>query len=89
MSGAPCPTLSSGDGSSVAHTKGDEVSENLRLLGKYGAAMESGDGDAVYEFSFSEDFHSHVAERVSPERVGHRCAGRGAAVVEAGPGCLP
>ena len=45
------------------------MSENLRILGKYSAAMESGDGEAVYEF-FSEDFHSHVAERVSPERVG-------------------
>jgi len=45
------------------------VSENLRVLGKYSAAMESGDSDAVYEF-FSEDFHSHVTERVSPERVG-------------------
>ncbi len=45
------------------------MSENLRVLGKYSAAMESGDSDAVYEF-FSEDFHSHVTERVSPERVG-------------------
>src|SRR5271169_2713974 len=45
------------------------MSENLRVLGKYSAAMESGSGDAVYEF-FSEDFHSHVTERVAPERVG-------------------
>ncbi|HLN43027.1 MAG TPA: ester cyclase [Acidimicrobiales bacterium] len=45
------------------------MSENLRVLGKYSAAMESGDSDAVYEF-FSEDFHSHATERVSPERVG-------------------
>ena len=45
------------------------MSDNLRILGKYSAAMESGDGEAVYEF-FSKDFHSHVAERVSPERVG-------------------
>jgi predicted ester cyclase len=45
------------------------VSDNLRLLGKYSAAMESGDTEAVYEF-FSPDFHSHVTERVSPERVG-------------------
>jgi steroid delta-isomerase-like uncharacterized protein len=45
------------------------MSENLRVLGKYSAAMESGGGEAVYEF-FSEDFHSHVTERVSPERVG-------------------
>jgi hypothetical protein len=35
------------------------MSENLRLLGKYSAAMESGDGEAVYEF-FAENFHSHV-----------------------------
>jgi steroid delta-isomerase-like uncharacterized protein len=45
------------------------MSENLRVLGKYSAAMESGDTEAVFEF-FSEDFHSHVTERVSPERVG-------------------
>jgi len=45
------------------------VSDNLRFLGKYSAAMELGDSDAVFEF-FSEDFHSHVTERVSPERVG-------------------
>jgi len=45
------------------------MSDNLRLLGKYSAAMESGDTEAVYEF-FSPDFHSHVTERVSPERVG-------------------
>ena len=45
------------------------VSENLRLLGKYSAAMESGDGEAVYEF-FAPGFHSHVTERVTPERVG-------------------
>ena len=45
------------------------MSENLRVLGKYSAAMESGDGQAVFEF-FSQDFHSHVAERVSPDRVG-------------------
>jgi steroid delta-isomerase-like uncharacterized protein len=45
------------------------MSENLRLLGKYSAAMESGDTDAVFEF-WSPDFVSHVTERVSPERVG-------------------
>jgi len=45
------------------------MADNLRLLGKYSAAMESGDGDAVYEF-FAPDFHSHVTERVTPERVG-------------------
>jgi steroid delta-isomerase-like uncharacterized protein len=45
------------------------MSENLRMLGEYSAAMESGDTDAVYEFS-SEDFESHVTERVSPEQVG-------------------
>ena len=45
------------------------MSDNLRLLAKYSAAMDSGDTDAVYEF-WSPDFHSHVTERVSPERVG-------------------
>jgi len=45
------------------------MSENLRLLGKYSAAMQSGDGEAVYEF-FAPDFQSHVTARVSPERVG-------------------
>jgi predicted ester cyclase len=45
------------------------MSENLRVLGKYSAAMEAGDSDAVFEF-WSDDFVSHVTERVSPERVG-------------------
>jgi len=45
------------------------MSENLRVLGKYSAAMQTGGSEAVYEF-FSPDFHSHVAERISPERVG-------------------
>jgi predicted ester cyclase len=45
------------------------MSENLRVLGKYSAAMEAGDSDAVFEF-WSNDFVSHVTERVAPERVG-------------------
>lgn len=45
------------------------MSENLRILAKYSAAMESGDGDAVFEF-WSDDFVSHVTERVSPDKVG-------------------
>ena len=45
------------------------MSDNLRLLAKYSAAMDSGDRGAVYEF-WSEDFYGHVAERVSPEPVG-------------------
>ncbi len=45
------------------------MSDNLRMLGAYSAAMESGDGAAVFEF-WAEDFHSHVTERVSPDRVG-------------------
>jgi steroid delta-isomerase-like uncharacterized protein len=45
------------------------MSENLRLLGKYSAAMESGDTDAVFEF-WAPEFVSHVTERVSPDRVG-------------------
>jgi predicted ester cyclase len=45
------------------------MSDNLRMLGAYSAAMESGDGSAVFEF-WSDDFVSHVTERVSPDRVG-------------------
>jgi steroid delta-isomerase-like uncharacterized protein len=50
------------------------MSENLRMLGEYSAAMESGDTDAVYKF-WSEDFESHVTERVSPEQVGRDIRG--------------
>jgi steroid delta-isomerase-like uncharacterized protein len=45
------------------------MSENLRLLGRYSAAMDAGDTNAVYAF-WSEDFVSHVTARVSPDRVG-------------------
>jgi predicted ester cyclase len=45
------------------------MSDNLRMLGAYSAAMEAGDGTAVFEF-WSDDFVSHVTERVSPDRVG-------------------
>jgi predicted ester cyclase len=45
------------------------VSDNLRVLGKYSEAMQGGTSEAVYEF-FSEDFHSHVTDRVSPEQLG-------------------
>ena len=45
------------------------MSDNLRVLGKYSEAMQSGSSDAVFEF-FSDDFHSHVTTRVTPEQVG-------------------
>ena len=45
------------------------MSENLRILGKYSAAMDSGDTEAVFEF-WADNFVSHVTERVNPERVG-------------------
>ncbi len=45
------------------------MSENLRLLGKYSDAMAGGADDAVFEF-FSDDFTSHVTERVNPDAVG-------------------
>ena len=45
------------------------MSETLRVLGKYSEAMQSGSSDAVFEF-FSEDFHSHATDRVSPDRAG-------------------
>ena len=50
------------------------MSDNLRTLAKYSAAMDAGDTEAVFEF-WSEDFHSHVTERVSPERVGEDIRG--------------
>jgi predicted ester cyclase len=50
------------------------MSENLRLLGKYSAAMEAGDGAAVFEF-WAPEFHSHVTERVAPDRVGQDVRG--------------
>jgi hypothetical protein len=45
------------------------MSDNLRTLAEYSAAMEAGDTEAVYAF-WSEDFESHVTGRVSPEHVG-------------------
>ena len=50
------------------------MSENLRILDKYSAAMESGDTEAVYEF-WAPDFQSHVTSRVTPERVGQDIRG--------------
>jgi len=45
------------------------MSDNLRTLGAYSAAMDAGDTEAVYQF-WSDDFVSHVTERVNPDRVG-------------------
>lgn len=45
------------------------MSENLKLLGAYSDAMFAGDEEAVFRF-WAPDFHSHVTERVSPEKVG-------------------
>ena len=45
------------------------MSDNLRMLGAYSAAMEAGDTEAVFSF-WSPDFVSHVTERVAPGRVG-------------------
>jgi predicted ester cyclase len=45
------------------------MSDNLRTLAEYSTAMEAGDTEAVFKF-WSEGFHSHVTERVSPDRVG-------------------
>ncbi len=45
------------------------MSENLRILGEYSAAMDRGDSDAVFAF-WSDDFASHVTARVAPDKVG-------------------
>ncbi len=50
------------------------MSENLRVLAKYSAAMESGDTDAVYEF-WAPEFRSHVTSRVAPDRDGEDIRG--------------
>src|SRR5690606_40703088 len=42
---------------------------NLHILAEYSNKMDAGDTDAVYEY-WSDDFMSHVTERVSPEMVG-------------------
>ena len=39
------------------------------MLGEYSDAMFKGDTDAVYEF-WAPEFHSHVTQRVAPDRVG-------------------
>ena len=45
------------------------VSEKFRILAEYSDAMFSGDTAAVLEY-WSEDFHSNVTNRVSPDAVG-------------------
>jgi predicted ester cyclase len=50
------------------------MSQNLRTLAEYSDAMFKGDTDAVYEF-WAPEFHSHVTERIAPERVGEDVRG--------------
>lgn len=50
------------------------MSQNLKILGEYSDAMFSGDTDAVFDF-WSDDFVSHVTERVAPHRVGEDVRG--------------
>jgi predicted ester cyclase len=50
------------------------MSENLRVLAKYSAAMESGDTEAVFEF-WAPEFESHVTSRVAPGRIGEDVRG--------------
>ena len=45
------------------------MSENLRILGEYSAAMFAGDTEAVYSY-WAPEFVSHVTERVAADRVG-------------------
>jgi predicted ester cyclase len=51
------------------------MSDNLRILGAYSAAMERGDREAVFSY-WSPDFVSHVTERVSPDAVGSDVRGQ-------------
>ena len=50
------------------------MSDNLRILAEYSAAMEDGDTEAVFGF-WAPEFHSHVTERVTPDRVGQDVRG--------------
>lgn len=45
------------------------MSENLKLLAEYSDRMFAGDNEAVFQY-WSEDFHSHVTDRVNPELAG-------------------
>ncbi|MFN8052258.1 MAG: ester cyclase [Acidimicrobiales bacterium] len=45
------------------------ASDKLRILGEYSERMFAGDEQAVLDF-WSDDFHSNVTNRVSPEAVG-------------------
>ena len=45
------------------------ISDNRRRLSEYSSKMAEGDYDAVYDY-WSDDFFSHVTERVNPAAVG-------------------
>ncbi len=45
------------------------MSDNLHHLANYSDRMANGDYDAVFEY-FSDNFMSHVTQRVNPEAVG-------------------
>jgi predicted ester cyclase len=45
------------------------MSANLAVLAEYSNAMFAGDQEAVFAF-WSPDFHSHVTDRVAPDKVG-------------------
>ena len=45
------------------------MSANLAMLAAYSDAMFAGDENAVFEF-WAPEFHSHVTDRVAPDKVG-------------------
>jgi len=45
------------------------MSANLAMLANYSDAMFAGDQEAVFSF-WADDFHSHVTDRVAPEKSG-------------------
>ena len=45
------------------------MSANLAMLGAYSDAMFAGDQEAVFSY-WAPDFHSHVTDRVRPDKVG-------------------
>ena len=64
------------------------MSENLRMLGKYSAAMEAGDTDAVFEF-WSRRLRQPRHRTGEPGARRHRRPRRRAGVVEAGRAAFP
>jgi predicted ester cyclase len=59
-------TVSRSRSTTSSNEQDGAMSENLKLLGEYSAAMEAGDEDAVFSY-WAPEFRSHVTARVNPD----------------------